>query len=103
MIRKIEGEKTEELINRLSVGNPTKDFLRRTLRVDKTTRMDLEELTDFSFGTSGNILAEKKLNVELRSVNLSHNASMFTPKADKVTINPLFVDRSAGENRRASR
>lgn len=85
------------------MGNQAKEFLRRTLRLDKATRMDLEELSEFSFGMNGNILAEKKLNVEMRSVNLSHNASMFTPKADKVTITPLFVDRSGGENRRGSR
>lgn len=64
--------------------------------------MDLDELTSFSFTNSPSILAEKKLNIELRSVNLSHNLSMMTPKTEKNTDNRLYVDRS-GENRRASK
>jgi hypothetical protein len=61
-----------------------KDFLRKTLKVDKQSRMDLDELANFSFGSgTGNILAEKKLNVEMRSINLGHNNSMFTPKTEK--------------------
>lgn len=49
--------------------------------MDKNSRMDLEELEEFRFGQgTGNILAEKKLNVEMRSINLGHNMSMFTPK-----------------------
>lgn len=56
----------------------------------------------FSFGGSSNILAEKKLNIELRAVNLSQNLSMFTPKTEKANENRLFVDRS-NENRKASK
>jgi hypothetical protein len=65
--------------------------------------MDLEELACFSFAGSANILAEKKLNIELRAVNLSHNMSLFTPKTEKSFENRLYLDRGSNENHRGSK
>ena len=80
LIRKIENEKIDDLLVKLNISSISKEFLRKTLRTDKNSRMNIEELSNFSFESSSNILAEKKLNVELRSVNISHNMSMMTPK-----------------------
>ena len=46
--------------------------------------MNLEELSMFRFnGSVSNILGEKKLNVEMKSINIAHNQSAFTPKTEK--------------------
>lgn len=66
--------------------------------------MNLEQLCNFSFESNTNILAQKKLNIELRSVNLSHNTSLLTPKTDKNIENRMLMDRNTNtQNRKGSR
>lgn len=47
----------------MNFGTVSKEFLRRTLKIDKNARIDLEELTAFNFTNTPSILAEKKLNI----------------------------------------
>lgn len=54
--------------------------------------MSLDELEEFTFKAGGSILAEKKLNVELRSININGSTSIMTPKKEK-TENRLLMDR----------
>lgn len=51
LVRKIEACKIEDLIGKLSLGEKSKEFLKRCLRVDKSMRWDTEDLQNFSFTT----------------------------------------------------
>lgn len=69
--------------------------------------MDLEELSSFSFSgvsVGSNILGEKKLNIELRSVNISQNMSLLTPKRGEKSIEKrMLAERgNNSENRKGS-
>ena len=57
LIRKIENDRIDDLVTKLSVSSISKEFLKKTLKFDKHSRMTLDELSDFSFGHNGNILA----------------------------------------------
>lgn len=56
LIRKIEQERIDDILVKMNVGTASKEFLRRTLKIDKTARMDLDELISYSF-TNSPILA----------------------------------------------
>lgn len=56
LIRKIEQERIDDILLKMNVGNASKEFLRRTLKIDKTARMELDELISYNF-TNSPILA----------------------------------------------
>jgi len=46
------------LLVKINISTIAKEFLKRTLKVDKNSRMDILELEEFKFGqTTGNVLA----------------------------------------------
>jgi hypothetical protein len=68
--------------------------LRKTLKVDKNSRLSLDGISDFTFGQvpTINILTEKKLNIDLKA-NSSNTYFMnaFTPKTDKIGENRALI------------
>lgn len=94
LLRKIENEPIEDMLCKHEFGHSTKEFLRKTLRVDKNSRLALDGVAEFTFGQapSINILTEKKLNIDLKT-NSSNTyfINAFTPKTDKVGENRALI------------
>jgi hypothetical protein len=83
------------LLIKLSISNNSKEFLRKSLKVDKNLRLSLENLIDFSFTSSDNILMEKKLNIDLHAnVTSKYQFHSFTPKTEKYE-NKRATERSS--------
>lgn len=69
LLKRIETETIQSIISTKNISSVSKEFLVRTLKIDKSRRMTPEDLAAFSFeySSSGNILAEKSLNATLKS------------------------------------
>ena len=57
LLRKIESESIQTIISNKNISAQSKEFLVKTLKVDKSSRMGPDELKEFNFrGSSGNVL-----------------------------------------------
>jgi hypothetical protein len=85
-----------------------REFLKKSLKIDKVSRMDVDDLVAFNFEPQTviqrpNILTEKKINMQLKGGNKDNrNFSIFSPKIDKSLENKLAFDRQ-GENRASTK
>jgi serine/threonine-protein kinase ULK2 len=95
LVKKIEMERADEIIAKLTAPPQVKEFLKKALRVEKSERMDVEEVAAFDLEAVAvpriNVLTERKTNVRGEQRLLS----IFSPKVEKSVENRLGF----GENR----